>query len=130
LPPPGRKPGSKNKTTLVAEALLRDEEEELVRKAIEMAKTGDGPMLKFLLDRILPKERSVGIEVELPDGALDPVEAMRAIVDAAVTGRIAPAEASALGDVVAGYTRVRDIVEYGERLAQIERDMRALKETT
>ena len=28
---------------------------ELVRKAIEMAKAGDAQMLKFLLDRILPK---------------------------------------------------------------------------
>ena len=61
---PGRKPGSKNKTTLIGQALLKEAEEDLLRKAIEMAKAGDGPMLKFLLDRILPKERS--IQVELP----------------------------------------------------------------
>ena len=47
--------GSRNRTTVVAEALLRNEELELVRKAIEMAKAGDAQMLKFLLDRILPK---------------------------------------------------------------------------
>ena len=51
----GRRPGSKNRTTLVDEALLKGEERELVRKAIELAKAGDVPMLKFLLDRILPK---------------------------------------------------------------------------
>jgi hypothetical protein len=45
----GRRPGSRNKTTVVAEALLRDEEIELVRTAIEMAKAGDAQMLKFLL---------------------------------------------------------------------------------
>ena len=44
-----------NQTTLVAEALLKDEETALVRKAIELAKAGDVQMLKFLLDRILPK---------------------------------------------------------------------------
>src|SRR5689334_9030467 len=55
----GRKPGSRNKSTLLAETLLRGEEMELLRKAIELAKGGDGPMLKFLLDRILPKDRLV-----------------------------------------------------------------------
>ena len=58
----GRRPGSKNRTTLVAEALLKGEEEALVRKAIELAKAGDVQMLKFLLDRILPKERSVRLD--------------------------------------------------------------------
>jgi hypothetical protein len=33
----GRRPGSRNRSTLVAEALLRDEEAELVRKGIELA---------------------------------------------------------------------------------------------
>ena len=59
----GRRPGSKNKTTVVAEALLKDEESALVRKAIELAKAGDVQMLKFLLDRILPKERSVHVDL-------------------------------------------------------------------
>jgi hypothetical protein len=46
---PGRKPGSKNKTTLIGHALLKEAEERLLQKAIEMAEGGDGPMLKFLL---------------------------------------------------------------------------------
>ena len=53
------KPGSKNRTTLVAAALLEGEAEELVRKAIELAKAGDVAMLKFLLERILPRERLI-----------------------------------------------------------------------
>jgi hypothetical protein len=62
----GRRPGSRNRTTLVAEALLKGEEVELVRKAIELAKAGDTQMLKFLLDRILPKDRSVHVESGCP----------------------------------------------------------------
>jgi hypothetical protein len=61
---PGRKPGSKNRTTVVAAALLDSEAEMLVRKAVELAKAGDVPMLKFLLGRILPRERP--IELDLP----------------------------------------------------------------
>jgi hypothetical protein len=41
----GRRPGSKNRTTIVAEALLEGEEVELVQKAIELAKAGDTQML-------------------------------------------------------------------------------------
>jgi hypothetical protein len=33
--------------------------EELVRKAVDLAKAGDVVMLKFLLGRILPRERVV-----------------------------------------------------------------------
>ena len=84
-------------------------------------------MLKFLLGRILPRERSVGIEVELPDGDFDPIQAMRAILDAAVSGRIAPSEAAALSNIITGYTRIVDITDFGERLANIERNMRTLK---
>jgi hypothetical protein len=48
--------------------LLKGEEVELVRKGIELAKAGDTQMLNFFLDRILPRERSV--RVDLP--AMEP----------------------------------------------------------
>src|SRR6185369_2967064 len=86
----GRRLGSRNRTTVVAEALLRNEELELVRKAIEMAKAGDAQMLKFLLDRILPKERSVDVDLPPIDRASDAADALRAIIQAVSAGRIAP----------------------------------------
>ncbi len=104
---PGRKPGSKNKTTVIGQALLKEAEDRLVRKAIEIAEAGDGPMLKFLLDRILPKERAVDFDINLHDGDFDPVEAMRSIFEAVATGQIAPGEAAALTNTVGGYTRSR-----------------------
>ena len=58
----GRKLGSRNRATLLADALPEGEQEELVRKGIELAKAGDTQMLKFFLDRILPKERLVKID--------------------------------------------------------------------
>ena len=60
---PGRPPGSKNRTTAVAQAFLADEASELLHKAFELAKSGDVQMLKFLLDRILPKERLIQIDI-------------------------------------------------------------------
>ena len=81
----GRRPGSKNRTTIVAEALLKGEELELMQKAIELAKAGDTQMLKFLLDRILPKERSVRVELPVMDRSSDAVDALAA--DAPCTTR-------------------------------------------
>src|SRR6266446_5435255 len=86
----GRKPGSKNRTTVVAEALLRGEEGELVRKAIELAKGGDVQMLKFLLDRILPKERPVRLDLPQLDRGSDATEAIAQVVRAVAEGKIAP----------------------------------------
>ena len=59
----GRKLGSRNRATLLANALLEGEEAELVRKGKELAKAGDPQMLKFFLDRILPKN---AFNIDLP----------------------------------------------------------------
>src|ERR1700731_1669447 len=99
----GRRPGSRNRTTLVAEALLKGEEVELVRKAIELAKAGDTQMLKFLLDRILPRERSVRIDLPVMERADDAVDAMGAIINAVGSGEIAPNEGAQMTTLVTGY---------------------------
>ena len=123
----GRRPGSKNRTTIVAEALLKGEEVELVQKAIELAKAGDTQMLKFLLDRILPKERSVRVDLPVMDRSSDAVDALAAVIDAVGAGQIAPSEAVALASLVAAYARILDVAEFEERLENIEKDLRALK---
>jgi hypothetical protein len=117
---PGRKSGSKNKTTLVAEALLHGEETELVRKAIELAKGGDTQMLKFLLDRILPKERRIRIDLPRLDFAHDSIDALAAIVDAVSQGRLAPSEGAALGALVREFTRALDVAELSLKIDALE----------
>jgi hypothetical protein len=119
----GRRPGSKNRTTLVAQALLEGEEVELVRKAIELAKAGDVQMLKFLLDRILPKERSVRVDLPAMERASDAVDALGAIIDAVGSGRIAPSEGSALASLVAAYARTINVEDLELRLDVVERKL-------
>ena len=65
---------------MVAAALLEGEAEELVRKAVELAKAGDVAMLKFLLDRLLPRERLIKLDLPGMEFADDAVEALGAIV--------------------------------------------------
>src|ERR1700757_4284690 len=56
---PGRPRGAKNRRSIVAAELLAGEEDALIRRAVELAIEGDVQMLKFLLTRILPRERPV-----------------------------------------------------------------------
>jgi hypothetical protein len=112
---------------VVAEALLKGEEEALVRKAIELALAGDVPLLKFLLERILPKERPVRVQFPELDGSSDAVDALIAVIDALRVGQIVPSEAAALTSVVGAYARTIDFAEIEERLDRVEKELKDLK---
>jgi len=124
----GRRPGSRNRTTLVAEALLKGEEIELVRKAIEVAKAGDTQMLKFLLDRILPKERSVQVELPTMDRSSDAVDVLATIIDAVGSGQIAPSEAAAMTSLVAARARIMNDAELQLRLDDLEKRQKEIQD--
>ena len=121
---PGRKPGSKNRTTLVAAALLEGEAEELVRKAVELAKAGDVAMLKFLLDRLLPRERLIKLDLPGMEFADDAVEALGAIVQAASEGKIVPSEATAIATLINSLTQAINIADVVKRLDSLEAQIR------
>lgn len=123
---PGRPRGSKNRTTLVAEALLRGEETELVWKAIELAKDGDGPMLKFLLDRILPRERSIQIELPAINTAAHAVIALQSVIVAVGSGQITPAEGASVTSMLADFARAKNVAELEERLESVEETIGAI----
>jgi hypothetical protein len=97
---PGRRPGSKNRNTVVASALLDGESEELVRLAIERAKAGNVELHKFLLIRIMPRERLIKLELPQINFADDAVEAHRVIMRAVCEGQITPNEGAALATLV------------------------------
>jgi hypothetical protein len=96
----GRKPGSKNKKSLVAAALLEGEQEELVRKAVELAKRGDRQVLIFLLGRLLPRDRLVALDLPPIVPGADVVEAFACIMRAVAEAAISPAEGAQLAAVM------------------------------
>ena len=117
---PGRRRGSKNKATLLATGLAREQGEELLRKAIEMAMGGNVAMMKFLLDRILPKERPIDLELPHLDYAHDSVDAMAEIVDAVSAGRISPREAADVAQLVSAFTRAIDVTEAQDEIDSLK----------
>jgi len=121
---PGRKPGSKNRTTAVAAALLEGDAEELVRKAFELAKAGDVVMLKFLLGRILPRERLIELDLPRMDFADDAVEALGFVMRAVSEGKISPSEGAALATLINSYTGAIDQADVVKRLDRLEAQKR------
>jgi hypothetical protein len=124
---PGRRPGSKNRTTVVSEALLRGEATELVRKAIELAKGGNVPMLKVLVERILPKERSIEIDLPTINSSAEAAGALGSIIDAVATGRITPSEPAAVASFVTSYAQTLNAVEFGARVAELEKTQKEIQ---
>ena len=121
----GRTLGSRNRTTLLADALLDGEEEELVRKGIELAKAGDPQMLKFFLDRILSKERPVKIDLPPIESRRDLTAGYAAIVKAVGAGEISPSEGSAVAGLLASIAKFIDDVEIGARLQRLEEALKS-----
>jgi len=116
----GRPSGSKNRTTAIARALLLEEGAELVKKGIDLAKSGDVQMLKFFLDRLLPKERLIQLDLPALDFADDAIDAMAAVTDAITNGHITTSEGAALTSMICGYSRTLEVAELSRRIDELE----------
>ena len=123
--PKGRVPGSRNRATQLAEQLLDGEAEALTRKAIEMAKTGDGPALRLCLDRIVPPRRDRPAQFALPPitEAKDAVTASASILAAVAAGDLTPSEGAELSKLVEVHTRVLQVADFEVRLAKVEKEV-------
>jgi hypothetical protein len=88
----GRKPGARNRATVLAESLIAGESEQLVRKAIEVGLEGNVPMLTALLRCMVGpvKERSLPLRFRLPPlrCAQDAREVIMAIMAAGSDGTL------------------------------------------
>jgi hypothetical protein len=119
--PKGRPKGSRNKTTLAAEALLEGDADAIMRKLVEKAKEGDPTALRICLDRMLPAMRDRPItfvydEIKCP---ADAVKASGSVLAACADGRLSPDEAIKVMGLIA-HTQMQEAVESEARLSALE----------
>ena len=119
--PAGRKKGSKNRATLLAEAMLADKTGAIVEKTIGEALAGDKAALRACFNRVAPTGRGRQIRVDLPeDTAPESLDAaMDATQRAFLAGEISAEEALA----VAAWVKARRADE-NEKLLLEERRLR------
>ena len=121
--PKGRIPGSRNKATLAAQALLDGEVENLTRKAVELALEGDTTALRLCLERILPARKEAALApLDLPqvEGAADLPQLTAAILDSVAAGRITPGEGQALAALANAHAKTFEIAELEQRITALE----------
>jgi len=82
--PFGKRPGSRNRVTIIAEEMLDCEVRALTRKVLEMALSGDAVAMRLCLDRIIGPRRERPLRFDLPpiETAADLHAAMAAITAA------------------------------------------------
>ncbi len=126
--PNGRPKGSRNKTTIAAEALLEGEAEALTRKVIELALAGNLPALRLCFERLLPPPRGRAVAFDLPtiNSAADGLAASSAILTACAEGTLSPREAADIMGLLQTQLRAIELTDIEARLGALER---ANKET-
>ena len=92
--PGGRPKGSRNKASVLVEALMEGEAEALIRKAIDVALAGNVRLLKTFVELLIarPAKRPIEFDIE-PGREADPLALLEAGMRALCAGEISPAEA-------------------------------------
>jgi hypothetical protein len=120
--PAGRPKGSLNETTRLVQALLDGDAEDIVRKAIELAKSGDGPVLRAVLDRIAPPRKDGPISLDLPpiESLADAKAASSAVLAAVACGDITPGEGASVMALLTNHKAIVEATDFEARLAALE----------
>lgn len=120
----GRKPGSKNRTTQIAAAVVAADAERLVAKAVEIAMKGDVVLLKFFLGRIIPRDRVVQLDLPAINSPGDAVNATAQIIKSVSEGKITPSEGAALAALFKVHSDAIDIADLVRRFNRLERQIK------
>jgi hypothetical protein len=119
---PGRRPGSRNKATQLAEKLLSKDVDDVCSVVVEKAKAGNLDACKVILDRILPvpKSRRITFPMREINTVDDVQEAMNGLWAAVASGGITPEDATLLGKLLEQHASVITSAELERRIRNLE----------
>ena len=110
--PAGRPPGSSNRSLRI----LRDAAETILPDLVERAKSGDLEAQKLILDRGIPRLRSVSMpeSLALPDGTL--TDQVRALVAQVAAGNLSTTVAAEVAGIITASARVEEVDQLRDEL--------------
>ena len=120
--PAGRPRGSRNKKTLMLEALLDEESEALMRRVIGLAKMGDDVAMRLVFARMLPPRRERPVPLDLPriESEADARRASADVIEALGAGEISPQEAEHVLRAIGAAAIVMHSSDLGERMKWLQ----------
>jgi len=116
---PKGKPKNKTPATLLRKSIA-EAMPEIILTLIEQAKNGDTAAAKVLLDRCCPTLKPQALPVNIATGATLP-ETGGNVVDATLSGRIAPDIGSMLIRALAEQGKLIELQEMADRLQRLEK---------
>jgi hypothetical protein len=119
---PGRPQGSRNSATIMAEKLMQDGIDNIVKTVIEAAAQGDMTAARLVLERVVPVRRGRPVNLTLPPvkTAADVVEALGATVQAMADGEVTPEEAVTIAGVLEAKRKAIETADLEARLVRLE----------
>ena len=120
--PAGKPKGARHKLTVLAEKLMADDAEAIVRKVVEAAKGGDLTAARLVLDRIAPARRDNPVSFDLPEitTAAEASKVIAALLAAVGMGEVTPSEAIDISRIVEAFTKAHELSELESRIAALE----------
>jgi hypothetical protein len=126
---PGRPQGSRNSATIMAEKLMQDGIDNIVKTVMEAAAQGDMTAARLVLERVVPVRRGRPVNLTLgPIETADGVsKAVSATVQAMADGELTPDEAATVTGVLEAKRKVIETGELEARLARIEAQLGSVR---
>ncbi len=120
--PAGKPKGCRARAVMAAQALIDGKAAEVVEKALELALSGDGPVLRAILDRLCPPRKDGPVKVALPtiESVADIPAVTSALLDAVGKGQLTPSEAQAVAGLVEAHRKALETEELERRIAALE----------
>ena len=121
--PNGRPEGSRNKATILAQALFDGQAEELIQKCIQMALDGDSTAMRLCIERLVPPRKDRPVNLDLPQMKCveDTIKAMAVISSGVADGELTPSEGQVLSGMVENYRKAIETTELEERISNLEK---------
>jgi len=121
----GRPKGTKNKRTLIREALnaeFNDGELGFWKAAAQQAKEGDSQVMALIANRLIPalKSEIQSVEIDLPEGNAVAVAVAQSLVVSAANGDLSPDQLGSLISSLATVLKIEEATLLEERVSILE----------
>lgn len=119
----GKPKGARAKITVLAEKLLAEDAETIVRVVVDAARNGDLTAARLVLERIAPPRKDYPVNIDLPkvEGLQDAPRILGAILNAVAGGELTPSEGEGLTRLVEGFAKSIELVDLERRITELER---------
>ena len=120
--PAGKPPGARHRATILAEKLMGDDAEDIVRAVVNAAKAGDPTAMRLCIERLIPVRKGRPVVFDLPPvkTAADIAGAVGELARAMAAGELTTDEASAAASVIEMHRRAIETTEIELRLQRLE----------